>query len=42
MFIQVDEMVNNIFKVFVERIMEKDWLDDYSKNQCKDKVLLAS
>ena len=37
----MNEALNNIIKSFIERLMENDWLDSFSKDACKDKVLQA-
>ena len=35
---QVNETANQIQMAFIQRVMERDWLDEYTKNQCVDKV----
>jgi len=34
----VNETTNQIEKAFVERVVEKDWLDQTTKDQCVEKV----
>ena len=35
---KVNETTVQIEKAFVERVMEKDWLDQTTKEQCVEKV----
>ena len=39
MFIfKVNETANQILEAFIERLMDKDWLDEETKDRCVDKV----
>ena len=39
--LKVNETANQIEKAFVQRVMEKDWLDQTTKNRCAEKVHIS-
>ena len=41
-FFKVNETANQILNAFTERLMEKDWLDDITKDRCRNKVYSTS
>jgi len=37
---KVNETANQIEKAFVQRVMDKDWLDEITKERCIEKVCI--